>query len=558
MVLALALQYGDALRMPFLGDDYSILDKVRTASFAALWERSRLLYYWYRPWSRELHYWTLERLFGAREPAFHLASFALWACVMALYFALARRLIGGRAAALACAGVAALAAWAGALTWVAGVQELWMLLFAILFLHAFARRSTPLALALLSKETAAVLPAIALVWAQAVDRDPPARALARIVPFAVLIAGWLAFHPWLRAQLAGPLPGNTEVLDRPGPAGIAARFALSLLNLDQRPAPPHGAWPALLGGLAGVLVLVAFAVASSLMTPPAARGGTQRHGAGAVASAWTLAGALPLFAPSIGWHAYYGLLAALGAWLGLGAVLARRPVVALLLVALVATLRPLRAETPSWDWSSRSYQERAGFFLGRMRDDLLRQHPSVPPRSRLYFFDVPQNIGFMVGDGAAVRVWYRDSTLRAGYLSDYRPRAAADTAGAALPAAGRDLFFRYDTTNVWIELVKGAEDIEAARRADPEWESDHRKLALVLGTAGDWGGAAAELEKLAAAFPDNYEYPLNLAHCEEELGDAEAVRRCYTRAAAIPGGAEIARKALVDFETRLRERPWPR
>jgi hypothetical protein len=269
---------------------------------------------------------------------------------------------------------------------------------------------------------------------------------------------------------------------------------------------------------------------------------------------------LPLFAPSIGWHAYYGLLAAFGAWLGLAAVLARRPVVAVLLVTLVATLRPLRADTPSWDWSSKSYQERAGFFLGRMRDDLLRKHPTLPRHARLYFFDVPQNIGFMVGDGAAVRVWYRDSTLRAGYLSDYRPRAAADTAGpgAAPAAAGKDLFFRYDTTNTWIELAKGAEDLEAGRRADPEWEADHRKLAIVLGSAGDWKGAAVEVEKLAAAFPGNFEYPLNLAHCEEELGDAETARRWYTRAAAIPGGAETARQELVQFETRLRERPWNR
>lgn len=561
MVLALAFQYGAALRMPFLGDDYSILDKVRSASFATLWERSRLLYYWYRPWSRELHYWVIERLFGTRELAFHLASFALWAGIMTLYFALARRLIGGRAAALACAGVAALAAWAGTLMWVAGVQELWMLFFGLLFLHAFARGATPaatlaLALALLSKETAAVLPAIALAWALAVDRDPPGRALARIAPLAVLIVAWLAFHPWLRAALAGPLAGNTEVLGRPGPGGTAARFVLSLVNLEQRPAPAMGVWAALRGGLAGIALLVAFAAVAMFLSAPAARGGARRHGVAAVASAWTLFGALPLFVPSIGWHAYYGLLAALGAWLGLAAVLARRPAVALLVVALVATLRPLRADTPSWDWSSKAYQERAGFFLGGLRDDLLRKHPTLPPRSRAYFFRVPQNIGLMVGDGAAVRVWYRDSTLRAGFLSDYRPRAGAGAALSSAPAApaGRDLFFRYDSTNTWVEIAMGAEDLDAARRANPEWEADHRTLALALGAAGDWKGAAGEIEKLARVFPSNFEYPLNLGRCEEELGDFDAARRGYARAAAIPGASETAKQAAVDLETRLRAR----
>ena len=101
-----------------------------------------LFSYWYRPWSRELHYWVLDRLFGAREPAFHLASFALWVALMTLYYGLARRLVGGRGAAIACAAIAGLAAWSGALGWVAGVQELWLLFWAFAFLHLFARRRT--------------------------------------------------------------------------------------------------------------------------------------------------------------------------------------------------------------------------------------------------------------------------------------------------------------------------------------------------------------------------------------------------------------------------------
>src|SRR6476660_1104861 len=118
MTLALVAQYGDALRMPFLGDDYSILDKTRTASFLSLWTRQKLLYYWYRPWSRELHYWILQHLAGTRVEWWHLASFVLWPAIFAFYFLIARRVIGARPAAFACVCVAALAAWAGTLMWV--------------------------------------------------------------------------------------------------------------------------------------------------------------------------------------------------------------------------------------------------------------------------------------------------------------------------------------------------------------------------------------------------------------------------------------------------------
>ncbi|HEY6867881.1 MAG TPA: glycosyltransferase family 39 protein, partial [Candidatus Eisenbacteria bacterium] len=526
MALALALQHGAALGMPFLGDDYSILDKVRNASFTSLWQRNGLLYYWYRPWSRELHYWVLEHLFGTHERAYHLVSFALWLGIMTLYFTLARRLVGGRAAALACAGVAGLAAWAGTLLWVAGVQELWMLLFALLVLHAFARRralaaAAALALALLSKETAAVLPGIALVWALAVDGDGPGVALKRIAPLAVVTAAWLIVHPWLHAVVSNAMPGNTEALGRPGVAGILGRLALSFVNLEQRPAPASGWWPALSAGLAGAAVLVGFA-AWALAPRIGTRAAGPARGALALAAAWVALGALPLFARSIGWHAYYGLLAALGAWILLAALLAPRPTLALGVVAAIAVLRPLRADTPSWDWSSTAYQQRAGYFLGRLRDDLLHKHPTLPSGSRLYFWDVPQNIGLIVGDGAPVRVWYRDSTLRAGYVSAYAPRRA-------VAAVGQDYFFRFDSTATWVEVTRGAEDVEAARRANPRWADDHRALALALGGAGDWAGAAAEIEKLAAVYPQDFQYALNLGVCYENLGDAEAARRWYAR-----------------------------
>jgi hypothetical protein len=167
----LATQYGYAWRVPFMNDDYVFLDLTRGASFLQLWLPRPAVWLWYRPWSRELHYWTLQRLFGTSVAPYHFASFALWLALMGLYWALARRLTGVRAAAISTAGVAALAAWGLPLVWIAGVQDLWMMTLALgallAFLHARVALATALfALALLSKETAVLVPLVAftLAW----------------------------------------------------------------------------------------------------------------------------------------------------------------------------------------------------------------------------------------------------------------------------------------------------------------------------------------------------------------------------------------------------------
>src|SRR5262249_18129181 len=159
------------------GDDYVFLDKTRAASFAALWSFRNVDFGWYRPWSREVHFWTLQHLFGPHEPAFRVVSLLLWLAMLAVYFALLRRIAGERTAALATLGAASLALWGAPLTWISGVQDLWMLCFAMLTLYLVASRRDALAWlacagALLSKETAAMLPAIVLaqlVWIERLE-----------------------------------------------------------------------------------------------------------------------------------------------------------------------------------------------------------------------------------------------------------------------------------------------------------------------------------------------------------------------------------------------------
>jgi hypothetical protein len=219
-----------------------------------------------------------------------------------------------------------------------------------------------------------------------------------------------------------------------------------------------------------------------------------------------------------------------------GAWLARRPARALAVVAALALLRPLRAATVSRDGGDEWYQRRAAEFIGFMRQDLLAKVPAVPPHSRLYFVDVPSNVGFLQGDGPALRVWFREPTVTGGLFSQYRVR------GAGLPA-GPDRFFRYDSVAGWIEIHRGPEVVATARAADRLWREDHERLAIALSRGGDWPGAAAEYAKLAAAFPDSVDYLYYAGLAALAAGDSSVARTWLRRAAALPSADDEVRRA---------------
>ena len=545
--LFLVAQYRHALGLPFISDDYFFLDQTRDAGFVSLWSAHRVQFGWYRPWSREIHFWALQHLFGDRVLVFHLASFALWLGAMALHFMLLRAAGGVRVAALATAVTAALALWAGPLLWVSGVQDLWMLLLGLGTLLAFTRGRTVLAtvlfaFTLLSKETGAVFAPIAFGYAWLVERRRPADALRRVAPFFGVIALWTLAHPTILARITGRYHDTLEMTDRPSLSRTAWLTLASLFNLEQRPAPVSGFGHALLRGIGGPLLLLAlvgwaFRNSPQPSAPPKAeRGHLERW-----AWWWAACGFTPLFLPSINWHAYYGVVGVMGAWFALSLWLARSPRLAFGLVAALATLQPLRADTRSWDWASDAFQRRAGRFVGALRDDLLHQHPQVPPHSRFYFAWVPQNIGFVAGDSPALRVWYRDSTLRGDFLSNYARRAP----GAA---AGRDYFFRYDSTLSWVELIPGPEpDVGRARRANPAYIEDHAMLAGTLAHAGDFPAAIAEYRKLAAEFPEESSFPFNLAGCLIKSGETTAAIPWLRRAVVCPNADERMRRILELF-----------
>jgi hypothetical protein len=548
VVLALftLLQTPDFLRVPLVGDDYIVLDKTRDVGFLALWAPRLLISHYYRPWSREVHFWVLQHLFGLRPAPFHLVNAALWAAIFGLYFTWVRRLAGVGAACVASAAAAALAGWGLLLVWAAGAQDLWMLLFALLFLHALERGRTgwataALALALLSKETAALLPALAVAHARLVARVPVSRALRRIAPMLLLLAIWAALHPLLGGRLLWPRAVEPAV---PGlhlpPARIAWRTLLSLFDLDPWPRPAGG-WLAVLPRAAAGAALLAGFAAWGLATDRGRAGdraaASSGMGAGTLGASWAVLGWLPLFMPTLGWHAYYALLGALGAWLALATLAARRWWAGALLVAALAVLRAGSAATHADDWGTEWLQRRAAEFTAETHDALLRLRPTLPRGSRVFLAGLPGGTGLLPGwqDSPVLRVWYRDPLLRVAALDRYRRRALEDSLGV-------DVFFAFDFASGWREVVKGAEGPALPETAS-RWRSDHERLAVFLSRGGDWAGAAEEYVKLASAFPSAVTYAYYAGLAFEVRGDRPEAARWLQRAADLPSADEEVRAA---------------
>ncbi len=554
-----AFRWPDLLRLPFLNDDYVFLDKVARTAFADLWGFRELAFHWWRPWSRELHYWALSRVFGPNEVAFHLANVALWLAVLMLYFAVVRRAAGVRVALIAVAGAAAMSAWDLPLLWSAGAQDLWMMAWSLAALLAWAadRRAlaaTAFALALASKETAALLPVVLIAWDLAIARRPAGETLRRAWPLAALTLAWACVHPVLGGRLwqgaLTPLP--------PSPAAIPAwqvppRAVGALVSLDRWPWPQQG-WDAVqVRSLGPMLLLGVLAFWGAYHRPTKGDGrATARVRSpwsaplAQFALAWAAAGGVPLLLPGLGWHAYYALFGSLGAWLVIAAAVSGRPPIALVVVGVTAMFAAARADTPSADWGDAWYQRRAGYFVSHMREQLLARHPSWPAHSRLWFSELPNNVGFLAGDGPALRVWYRDRTLRGGFQSAWRPRAAGEP-------AGEDFFFRADSLRGWVEVRTVPEDTDAAQRENPRWADDVQSLATLLLERGDPGRALAMYRKVADARTDDAEPAYNAGVAALAQGDTTAAARWF---------AEAARRPVVNDRVRAAAREaglglWP-
>lgn len=596
-------RFGDAFRLPFLNDDYLFLDQIAGKGFAELWGFSDAVVQGWHPWSREFHYWWLQRAFGPLEWPFHVTSLLLACGVLAAFWALARRLVGAPGAAIAVAGAATLPGWGVLLMWAGGAQDLWMLLLSLLALLAWRADRVGWAalaygLALVSKETAAPLLLLFLAHDRWIGRRPWQESLVRMSPAIALLAAWSLAHPLLLGRLWSSLPTSVPL----PPAVVAPwdavlRSALAVFSVDQWPVP-LGGWKAVWwDGLRGALLLLLFV---ELLVRPDSRpsdmlGGTRTarlRGALPFALAWWGCGVLPLLLPRLGWHTGYGQFAALGLWLVVGQMLARQTGTAMVLLGVIGFLGAGRAATAAQDSSETSSARRTGALVAKLRSSLLAAHPRLEPHSRLWFPPLGEDAGFLAAESRAVRVWYHDRTLQTGYANAYRPRAVGEQAGPdyflRMDEAGR-LFdaARGDTSATFVparpSAVTGkgpgvdaegstgasaatgtgastgsgaATSTGAATRAgvesvpglDPRSTSDPRSLAAALMAGKDWRAASAEYRRLAIAFPDSSTYAFAAATAYLQAGDSAAgfqwLRESVRRPGASPEQTAAAKYLL--------------
>ncbi len=310
---------------------------------------------------------------------------------------------------------------------------------------------------------------------------------------------------------------------------------LSAVNLDTAPQPTVGWMRACgLAILGAIPLLGLFRWATACGRVPqvggetAELGPTRPEAVGHVGLvrfgvAWAILGWLPLLVPSLKWHSYYGIFGCLGAWLAMSIPLASRPRLSTCVIIGLLVLRAGRSTTEIHDWGEESYVRRAGGFVNMLRSDLLVKCPKPRPHTRFYFTDVPSEVGFLVGDGPSLRIWYNDSTLTGYFWRNFRVR------GARQPA-GDDRFFRYDSVGGWFEVLPGLPESALTHSPTPRWIQDHTRLAQAFVSGEDWRAAHKQFAILAESCPESSSFAYLAGLSALADGDTASAHRWQLRA----------------------------
>ena len=568
-LLALALmavvRHAWALDISFINDDFLFLERARRSSFLANWNFDDALGNVYRPLTRNLYFWIGLRLFG-REPglyhAVNLGLFALGGVLLALVVerltAIAFRLEGAARGRAAAAGLAAglffvLHPAAGTpASWVCGVQDLAAVDFvlAAILAHLAGRRVLAFlayAAAVLSKETAALLFPLLVVWDWLVARTRLRQAVLRQVPAAAFFAVWLAVNRWLPWNDLGrtihaPAGGGPSVLGRFDPETVLITLrALFLVEPWERLEWPHGG-PATFAQilLCAMVLAMAGTLAAHGKQASAERKGIRGNrlaiaGFLLFAIGWLLSGVLPLIAvvSHFVYYAYYPALA-LSLLLGTATFIAiKRRIVSVAAAATIAALLLAGAGIAYHPALCDAHNiRRASTYLWRFRGDLVRLHPEFPGHSHLYFWNLPPWIGFQLADGPAIRVWYGDSTLTGRYLSTYAP--ALDHPS---------YFFGHDDGGNLVEIVRGLPDPGLAAPL-PIYALSHTDLGATLAQAGEHEAAIVEWRKVLEADP-------NFSAALYNLGATLARRERYAEALPVLERAAALEPQAADIQLEL-------
>jgi hypothetical protein len=408
----------------------------------------------YRPLSRDLYFWLVWRLGGGQPFLGHLFNAAVLACSTLLLVEVAARLCGRRAGVLAGLSFAALGAAPLLVAWVSGVQDLLAILFTLIALRLAlddrpALSALAAAAALLSKETAiAAVPAVAaLPWILG-WRARPSR---QILPFAALLAAWIAVHPGLRLVLHRTAAGEAASYIGLGPSGRVPFLLSTLATMGNLPAP--GAVPGDPArhvfplALAGLLMLAALWVTRW-------RAGTSRERPGSPAGAPAgisdppgtaplagrvviLAGLLallPALLPALlvrQWAPYYAVVPAVGSSLVIGLILSRLPggaagAALIGFLVLGAAERGMGIDAKVTCERNLEVVSRA---LAQVQAGFKRLHPAIPAGAQALVSVAgtgAQSVPHHIHRLQALRVWYGQPTLVTRQPERRRAGSAAD------------------------------------------------------------------------------------------------------------------------------------
>jgi hypothetical protein len=207
--------------------------------------------------------------------------------------------------------------------------------------------------------------------------------------------------------------------------------------------------------------------------------------------------------------------------IALGALVRRWPLAARVAVLALLVLASARARASSefstggGPWSNlshldRAYVERGMETSARFIRELRAARPHLPPRSTVFFADVPPSVGFQTANGPVIRWAYRDSSLRSYYLTELT--------GERL-ARGSAFFFAVENQS----LRDRTDDPDLLARAAYSMIVSERPRA-----------AAPILEAILARTPEDAVHRYRLAWCQWSLGDTAGAGETLTRCGIAP------------------------
>ena len=432
------------LNVPSLGlgyfwDDFYFLSfKEHGGAWAHLFPEPQGTFY--RPIPLGLYFKLLAILDPRNGAPAHLLNLAALCVAIVLLVTLVSRLYGPRAGLFSGLLFASYGNVPGLVAWTSGCQDL----FAILFVTAaLLLRHRGKDLAALACATAGVLckePAIAafpvlILWDWILGR-PPRHPKLQIIGYGLVAALWAVVHPGIHLLAGRGFKSGATMyvgLEHSERWGLYLwRYLMTLVNL-----PPPGLDPSWweersLYGFAALAILVAGLLALARQRRIGGASSCSLRRIGLISAVFVVPS---LLMPAIlvrHWAPYFACLPALGVALFLGPALARRGVptaIAALSMFLLLGIwcRGARAEDEQV-LTERAMVE-ASNGVRTVRSNFEKLFPTLPKGSEvLVSFGTSgiRGIQSALIEGQALRLWYRDPTLRTVRTRERIPGAPAE------------------------------------------------------------------------------------------------------------------------------------